>query len=130
MFKLKGTNMLITRGDGGTLVLQWEGHTFISSDEVDVNIYREDCMNAAPIMTWTATSDSQHPAATDTHKYCNYTMDGDKITLEVLGSYTQLDTPITEPTNYWWEATCGDTTFICYDEQGPKYLYLYPGGID
>lgn len=128
MFKNSGNTLHITRGDGGTLVLKYDGHTFTSSDEVNVNIYREDCMNVAPIMIWTASSTSG--TSTSTHKYCNFTTDGDIINIEVLGGYTQLDDPITEKVSYWWEATCGDTTFVCYDEQGPKILYLYPGGID
>ena len=130
MFKLSGNTLHITRGDGGSFTLKYDGHTFTSSDEVNINIYRENGMNVAPIMIWTATSDSDHPAATDTHKYCEFSTEGDTITIEVLGGYTQLDEPITERVSYWWEATCGDTTFVCYDEQGPKLLYLYPGGID
>lgn len=51
MFKKSGDTLHITRGDGGTLVLKYDGHTFTSSDVVNVNIYREDCMNIAPIMT-------------------------------------------------------------------------------
>ena len=50
--------------------------------------------------------------------------------MEILGEYTQLDSPITEPVTYWWEAVCGDKTFVCYDENGPKILNLYPGGVN
>lgn len=115
MFRKSGNILHITRGDGGVLTLQWEGHTFQSGQTVDVNIYRENGMDSAPIMTWTTGELSS---------------DLEEVTIDVYGTDTQLDSPITEPVKYWWEAVCGENTFIGYDENGPKILNLYPGGID
>jgi len=113
MFKKSGNTLYITRGDGGTLTLSWEGHTFPVGAEIDVNIYRENGMDSAPLKTW-----SVGPLSSEL----------EEIEIDVSGTDTQLDSPITEPAQYWWEAVYGDNTFIGYDEQGPKILNLYPGG--
>ena len=115
MFKKSGNTLHITRGDGGNLTLVWEGHTFIPGESVDVNIYRANAMDTDPIATWT--TGTLDDSATE-------------ITIPVYGEDTQFDSPITEPVQYWWEAVCGENTFIGYDEQGPKILNLYPGGPD
>lgn len=115
MFKKSGNVLYITRGDGGTLNLKWENHTFQVGETVDVNIYRANGMDAVPIKTWTT---GQLSSALE------------EVSIDVSGSDTQLDSPITEPVQYWWEAVCGDTTFIGYDENGPKILNLYSGGIN
>ena len=49
MFKKSGNTLHITRGDAGTLTLEFPDYTFVSSDVVVVNIYRENTMDAAPI---------------------------------------------------------------------------------
>lgn len=123
MFKKSGNTLHITRGDGGVLTLQYPGHTFSTGDNVVVNIYRENAMDTDPIMYWTTEADiSGHS--------CEASFDGDTVEMTIEAEYTQLDSPITEPAPYWWEAVCGEETFICYDEQGPKILNLYPGGTN
>ena len=114
MFKKSGNTLYITWGDHGFITLSREGKVFKANETVNVNIYRESEMNIAPIRTWTT-----GVLNTDT----------EEVTIEVFPEETELESPITEPTKYWWEATCGDETFIGYDEQGPKILNLYPGGI-
>ena len=123
MFKKSGNTLHITRGDSGYLTLQFEGHTFTQGDIVVVNIYRENAMDSDPVTYWTTESGQ-------TGHSCPYEFNGDSVTMEVYGNYTKIDSPITEPAPYWWEAICGDETFICYDEQGPKILNLYPGGVN
>ena len=94
MFKKSGNTLHITRGDGGILTLQYPEHIFTQGDVVVVNIYRENAMNANPVTYWTT------EASIEDHS-CTYEFDGDSVTMEVPGEYTQLDDPITEPTPYW-----------------------------
>lgn len=123
MFKKSGNTLHITRGDGGILTLQYPDHTFSAAEDVVINIYRENTMDAEPVMYWTTEENI-------TGHSCDASFDGDTVEITIPGGYTQLDNPITEVVPYWWEAVCGEETFICYDEQGPKILNLYPGGIN
>jgi len=50
MFKKSGNTLHITRGDGGILTLQYPDHTFSAAEDVVINIYRENTMDAEPVM--------------------------------------------------------------------------------
>jgi hypothetical protein len=72
-------------------------------------------MDAAPIVTKVV----QVSAAADT------------ITFDLLGADTKLGSPTNERETYWYEITLnGDQTPFCYDENGPKLFYIYPGGVN
>jgi len=115
MFKIKNNNFHVTRGDYGSFNIKFTDYVFHVGDILELNIYNEDCMNTEPIMT----------------KQVEVDVAGDTANMTLLGSDTCLGTPITERATYWYEITLnGDQTPFCYDENGPKYFYLYPGGVD
>lgn len=115
MFKIKGNNFHVTRGDTGSFNVKFTDYTFNVGDIIELNVYNEYNMNAEPIMTKQVEIDTASAVA--------------NITL--LGEDTLIGPPITERETYWYEITLnGDQTPFCYDENGPKYFYLYPGGVN
>ena len=115
MFKIKGNNFHVTRGDAGSFDIKLENYIFQVGDTLELNIYDEDAMNVSPIKTIELEIEAQTETAT----------------MELSGSDTMLGSPITEKATYWYEITLnGDQTPFCYDENGPKYFYVYPGGIN
>ena len=115
MFKIKGNDFHVTWGDIGSFNITLDGYTFKSGDRVRINVYGEDLMNTTPIMTY----EKQISESTI------------KATIDLGSLYTQIGDPPTERTTYWYEITLNDTqTPFCYDENGPKYFYVYPGGVN
>lgn len=115
MFKIKGNNFYVTRGDAGSFDITLDGYTFQVGDTLELNIYNEEGMNSSPLKT----VELEVATAAET------------VTMELTGTDTTLGSPITEKVNYWYEITLnGDQTPFCYDENGPKYFYLYPGGVN
>ena len=115
MFKIKGNDFHVTRGDAGSFDITLKNYTFAPGQTLELKIYDEDAMNVAPIKT--VTLQIQEAAET--------------VTMELFGEDTLLGSPISERATYWYEITLdGDQTPFCYDENGPKYFYVYPGGID
>jgi hypothetical protein len=115
MFKIKGNNFHVTRGDAGSFNIKLDDYTFQSGDILELNIYREYGMDSEPLKTISL----EISEATTT------------ATMTLTGTDTTLENPITEKQTYWYEISLnGDQTPFCYDENGPKYFYVYPGGVD
>ena len=115
MFKIKGNNFYVTRGDAGSFNIKLDNYTFQPGDTLELNIYREYEMDTEPLKTVSLEIENATTIATMT----------------LTGTDTLLETPTTDKKNYWYEITLnGDQTPFCYDENGPKYFYIYPGGAD
>lgn len=115
MFKIKGNDFHVTRGDAGSFNIQLDDYTFKTTDILKLNIYREYGMDSAPVKTVTLT----------------FMSETDVATMTLNGSDTLLGSPVTERETYWYEITLNDVqTPFCYDENGPKYFYIYPGGVN
>lgn len=115
MFRIKNNEFHVTRGDRGSFNISFENYEFKIGDTIELNIYNEDGLDQEPIKTKTLEIAAAGPTAT----------------MELLGSDTQIGDPITERATYWYEIVLnGDQTPLCYDENGPKLFYIYPGGIN
>lgn len=115
MFKIKGNDFHVTRGDAGSFDIKLDDYVFQIGDVLELNIYREYGMDSDPIETIAATVSTE----------------SDTANMTLSGSQTELGNPITERETYWYEITLnGDQTPFCYDENGPKYFYVYPGGVN
>lgn len=116
MFLIENNTFYVTRGDAGSFDISFQDYTFQQGDVLKFNIYEEDGMDTNPVESITVTVVD----ATET------------VTVNVSADKTRLDSPITEPKEYWYEITLNDTqTPFCYDyKTGPKKFILLPGGID
>ena len=113
MFKIQGNTFHVTRGDGRTVELSFRDYTFPVGAEIHFRIYEEEGMNKEPVLD----KEVDINTATETAE------------IEFLGADTALGNPINERTTYWYEiAITDDQTPVCFDENGPKLFYLYPGG--
>lgn len=113
MFKIKGNDFHVTRGDAGSFNITLKDYTFEANQPIILRIYNEDGMDAAPIKTITRV------VPEDTFE---------TVTFDMLGGDTLIGEPVSERATYWYEIVLDDQTPFCYDENGPKYFYVYPGG--
>lgn len=115
MFIVKNETFYVTWGDKGSFDLTFEDYTFQIGDEIELNVYEEDAMDEDPIMTKRVVIDEVTDVASMT----------------LLAADTKLGDPTNERVTYWFEITLnGDQTPFCYDERGPKFFYIYPGGVE
>ena len=115
MFIVENKTFHVTRGDRGSFNLSFKDYTFQTGDEIEFKIYEEDGMDQEPLLNKKKIIGAETTTAL----------------IELLGSDTELGTPSNERETYWYEIKLnGDQTPFCYDKNGPKIFYLYPGGVD
>lgn len=115
MFIIEGDTFHVTWGDKGSFDLTLKDYTFNSGDEVRLNVYAEEAMDADPVLT----------------KAVIVGASADSVTIDLLGADTKLGSPTNERETYWYEITLnGDQTPFCYNQNGPKLFYIYPGGVN
>ena len=115
MFIVENKSFHVTRGDRGSVRISFKDYTFQTGDEIAFNIYEEDGMDIEPIL----------------HKVKTITASSATALIEFTASDTKLGEPSNERQTYWYEIVLNDDqTPFCYDKNGPKLFYLYPGGVD
>lgn len=115
MFIIEGDTFHVTWGDKGSFDLTLKDYTFNSGDEVRLNVYAEEAMDADPVLTKAVIVEAS----------------ADSVTIDLLGADTKLGSPTNERETYWYEITLnGDQTPFCYNQNGPKLFYIYPGGVN
>lgn len=115
MFYVKNKVFHVTWGDKGSFDVSFKDYTFQPGDTLELKVYPEDNMDAEPILTKAVIADEEV----------------DSLTMNLLGADTKLGEPINERITFWYEITLnGDQTPFCFDENGPKIFYIYPGGVD
>lgn len=115
MFIVDNETFHVTWGDKGSFDITFEDYTFNIGDEIELNVYEEDGMDEEPILNKKLIIDEETDVAS--------------ITL--LGADTKLGDPQNERVTYWYEITLnGDQTPFCFDQNGPKIFYIYPGGVE
>lgn len=115
MFIVENKTFHVTRGDRGSFNLSFKDYTFQTGDEIEFKVYEEEGMDQEPLLA----KKKIIGAATTT------------ALIELLGNDTKLGVPSNERETYWYEITLnGDQTPFCFDQNGPKLFYLYPGGVD
>ena len=115
MFIIENTTFHVTRGDMGSFRLSFKDYTFQVGDEVELKIYNEEGMDAEPLLD----------------KLVIVAEESDNVLMELTHADTSLGLPSNERETYWYEITLNDDqTPFCYDKNGPKLFYIYPGGVD
>lgn len=115
MFIVENKTFHVTRGDRGSFTLSFKNYTFQTGDEIEFRVYEEDGMDAEPVLEKTTIAETS----------------SDTLLIELLGTDTELGLPSNERQTYWYEIKLnGDQTPFCFDQNGPKLFYLYPGGVD
>ena len=115
MFIIKNETFHVTWGDRGSFDLSFEDYTFQIGDEIELNVYEEDAMDEEPVLNKKLVVDTA----------------ADSVTMTLIGADTKLGDPSNERVTYWYEIILnGDQTPFCYNENGPKLFYIYPGGVE
>ena len=115
MFIVENKTFHVTRGDRGGFNVSLKDYTFQTGDEIEFRVYEEDGMDSEPVIEKTKIVESA----------------SDSVLVELISSDTAIGIPSNERQTYWYEIKLnGDQTPFCYDKNGPKIFYLYPGGVD
>lgn len=115
MFKIKKDVFHVTRGDEGTFDFGLDNYVFQPEDVVALKVYKADCLNEPPVMTYEVTVEEE----------------SETIEMTLTSEKTKFGEMVNEPVDYWYEIELnGKHTPFCYDEKGPKIFKLYPEGAD
>jgi len=114
MFIIKNETFYVTWGDKGSFDITFQDYTFSANDEIELNVYEEDAMDEEPVL----------------NKKLVVAAAADTVTMNLNHDDTKLGDPSNEKRVYWYEITLnGEQTPFCFDENGPKLFYIYPGGV-
>lgn len=117
MFKVKNDSFYVTRGDSGSFLLSFDGYSFKRGDTIEFKIYEKNGFDNQPVLIKEKTVMTSESV--------------NEIQIDFLGADTLLGEVENKIIEYWYEIILnGDKTVFCYDEEGPKMFYLYPGGLD
>lgn len=115
MFKIKNNTFHVTWGDMGAFDISFDDYTFQADDEIRLKVYEANAMDEEPLL----------------NKLLIVDADTDVATMTLTSADTQLGDPSNERITYWYEITLNhDQTPFCFDENGPKLFYIYPGGVN
>lgn len=117
MFKVRDRNFYVTRGDSGSFLLNFKNYKFKNGDVVEFKVYEKKNLDRDPVLFKEKIINSIEPV--------------EKVKFELTSKDTSLGEIENKIVEYWYEIILnGDKTVFCYDENGPKIFYLYPGGLD
>lgn len=115
MFKISGTNILITRGDKGTINFEIENYIFKEGDIIDFKIYKEKQLTAKPIL----------------QKKIIIEKEAELVQINLSSEDTKLGVAVNKPVDYWYEIVLNNNqTILGYDDRGAKKITLYPEEAD
>lgn len=120
MFKIKNKTFYVTRGDRGSFELSFQDYQFKNGDVIEFKVYEKNGLDSLPLLTKSKTVTASEGSTLPS------------VTIDILGGDTSsLAEPANKVIELWYEIILnGDQTVFCYDENGPKIFYLYPGGVD
>lgn len=116
MFKFTNNTFHVTRGDSGSVTIEYQDGSNLPASTILFRVYEKDGLDAEPKIN----IEDNLPG--DTNSYI----------LEIPGYETmKLDNPVGEKDEYWYELKIGlENTVLGYDETGAKLFYVYPTGKD
>ena len=120
MFKINGTNILLTRGDKCTITLKVtpkenEEFIFNPGDIISFSVYNKKGLDSEPLLL-------KETIVNESTNIVDISLNGDDTKIGGLSN---------KPIEYWYEIQLNyDQTIIGYDNTGPKILTLYPEGIE
>ena len=118
MFKIDGTNILLTRGDECTITLKVnregsEEYAFNVGDVITFAVYNKKEFNKEPLLLKEVTV--QEPT-----NIVDIFLESNETKIGMMGN---------KPIIYWYEIQLNHSqTIVGYDNKGPKILTLYPEG--
>lgn len=115
MFKIENDEIHLTRGDKCIIELSITEYTFKAGDCILFKIYRKKELNKEPVLSKKVTVD----------------VETTEVEIKLTSEETKIGELINRTEEYWYEIELnGEQTIVCYDENGPKKLILYPEGVD
>ena len=120
MFKINGTNILLTRGDKCTIKLKVtpkenEEFIFNQGDIISFSVYNKKGLDSEPLL-------SKEIIINESTNIVDISLNSDDTKIGELSN---------KPIDYWYEIQLNyNQTIIGYDNIGPKILTLYPEGIE
>ena len=120
MFKINGTNILLTRGDKCTITLKVtpkenEEFIFNPGDIISFSVYNKKGLDSEPLL-------SKETIINESTNIVDISLNGDDTKIGDLSN---------KPIDHWYDIQLNyDQTIIGYDNNGPKILTLYPEGIE
>lgn len=121
MFKIVKNQILINRGDIGTIELtipldDGSDYTFAVGDTITFAVYPVNSYQLAPLI----------------YKEIVIEEDGQtKVDIVLTSEDTKIGNIINKPVTYWYEIQLNkEQTILGYDTKGPKIFTLYPEGVD
>lgn len=115
MFKIENDEIHLTRGDKCIIGLSIQDYIFKQGDYILFKIYRKKELNKESVLSKKVTVDAETT----------------EVEINLTSEETRIGEPVNRAEEYWYEIELnGEQTVVCYDENGPKKLILYPEGVD
>ena len=116
MFKFTNNTFHVTRGDSGSITIEYQDGATLPASTLLFRVYEQNGFDSDPIINIEE----------------NLPGDTTSFILDIPTSETQkFNNPEGEKDEYWYELKIGpDNTVLGYDETGAKLFYVYPTGKD